>query len=282
MKKILLPTDFSKNAWNAFKYAHKLYENETVQFHFLHAFRIQNYTVDSMMVAEPGEAFYEKALQNAQFELQKIIARIEMFEISNHHTFFTKTVFGLPVEAALNYIEQKDIDILITCNKGETNAFDVLLGSNAVDFMEKVRNCPVLMIPAQTIFTEPNEIVFPTNFNTPFKRRELKHLYEISKITNAPIRVLHLLEGDELTKEQYEKKALLEECFDGLNYTFHFLENGDVQETLYSFTQSRKSGMISFINKKHSFLESLFSKPLVQELGHHATIPVLVLHDISN
>jgi hypothetical protein len=147
--------------------------------------------------------------------------------------------------------------------------------------MEKVRNCPVFMIPAGISYKEPNEIVFPTSFKTHFKRRALAHLYEVAKITNAPIRILHVSKA-ELSKEQQEKKALLEECFDGLNYSYHFLENAKVQTGLNIFTQSRKSGMIAFINKKHTFFGKLFSKPMAQELANNANVPVLALHDLRN
>ena len=90
------------------------------------------------------------------------------------------------------------------------------------------------------------------------------------------------LEEKELSKEQNEKKALLESCFEGLKYSFHTLENTDVQTGLNIFAQSRNSEMIAFINKKHSFFGSIFSRPLVKDLGLNAKVPVLALHDFRN
>jgi len=281
-KKILLPTDFSKNAWNALKYASKLYKNEEVDFYLLNAYIIQNYSIDNMMVAEPGEKYYEVAKTNSETGLEKLLKRIELLEIPSNHTYFTKSVYNMPLEAVKNFVEDKDIDLVVASNKGETDAIDILIGSNSIDFMEKVRNCPVFMIPAKALFTEPNEIVFPTSFKTHFKRKELIHLYEIARITNAPIRIFHVGQEAELSKEQKEKKTLLEECFDGLTYSYHFSENTDVQEGLNLFTKSRNSGMVAFINKKHALFGSIFSHPMVKELGFNAKVPVLVLHDLRN
>lgn len=61
-------------------------------------------------------------------------------------------------------------------------------------------------------------------------------------------------------------------------HSFHSLEFLSVPLGIYSFTESRGSGMIAFINKKHSILENLMLNPLYQNLAHYSKVPVLVLH----
>jgi len=281
-KKILVPTDFSENAWNALQYAGELYKNETVDFYLLNAFTTNNFALDNMMVPELGEKWYEDAKTQSEDELKDLLKRIEKLEVPSNHTYFTKAVFNLPLEAVKEVVEDKDIDLVITSTKGKTNDVNTVLGSNSVDFMEKVRNCPVFMIPGEVKFEKINEIVFPTSFKTHYKRKELFHLNEIAKITNAPIRILHVGQEEKLSKEQKEKKQLLEECFEGLIYTYHFSENADVLTGLNIFTENKNSGMIAFINKKHTFFGSIFSKPMVKDLGFNAKVPVLALHDLRN
>ena len=281
-KKILLPTDFSKNAWNALRYASELYKNEGVDFYLLNAYVLQNYAIDTKSVPAADEENHEGTKASSELGLQKLLKRIELLDVPSNHTYFTASVYNAPLEAVKTFVENKDIDLVIASNKGKTAAIDVILGSNSINFMEKVRNCPVFMIPEEAFYREINEIVFPTSFKTHYKRSELKHLYEISRITNAPIRILHINTEDTLTEEQLEKKELLKECFDGLTYTFHFLEKTHVQTGLHLFTQSRKSGMIAFINKKHSFFGSIFSRPMVKDLGYNTKVPVLALHDLRN
>ncbi|QNJ99075.1 universal stress protein [Constantimarinum furrinae] len=282
MKRILLPTDFSENAWNALHYASNLYKNEEVDFYLLNAFTTHNFSLDNMMVPEPGEKWYDDAKTRSENELENILKRIEKLEVPSNHTYFTIAVFNTPLDAVKHLVEDKDIDLVIASNKGETNDVDSILGSNSINFMEKIRNCPVLIIPAEAMLGEINEIVFPTSFKTHYKRKELTHLNQIARISNAPIRILHVGQKEKLTKKQKQNKLLLEECFEGLGYTFHFLENTEVQTGLNLFVQSRNSGMISFINKKHSFFGSIFSKPMVKDLGFNAKVPVLALHDLRN
>ena len=49
-KRILLPTDYSKNALNAIRYALDLYKDVRCDFYFLNAFHASGYSLDSLMV----------------------------------------------------------------------------------------------------------------------------------------------------------------------------------------------------------------------------------------
>lgn len=281
-KKILLPTDFSRNAWNAITYAIELFKNETCDFYVLNVFNATGYAIESMMVPEPGEKLYEEAKKKSETGLGKIMERLTFRDDSPNHNFFMVSQFNGMLEAIKDIVEKHDIEMIIMGTKGTTNASDLIYGSNTVLVMEKARNCPVMAIPEDASYKEPKEIVFPTDYRTYFKRRELQYLVEIAKITNAAIRVLHVTNDDDLDEEQENNKKLLKESLEGLQYTFHTLHNVDVKGGISSFVESRESDMITFVNRKHSFLGSIFSKPMVKTLGHQSKVPVLALHDLTN
>ncbi|PKV48282.1 nucleotide-binding universal stress UspA family protein [Aquimarina sp. MAR_2010_214] len=281
-KKILLPTDFSKNAWNAILYAIELYKNETCDFYVLNVFNATGYALESMMIPEPGERIYEEAKEKSENGLNKIKERLSFRDDNPDHKFFMISQFNNVLSAIKDTVEKKDIEMIVMGTKGATNAGDLIYGSNTVLVMEKVRNCPVMAIPEGADYKEPKEIVFPTDYKIQIKRRELQYLTEIAKITNAEIKILHVTNDDNLDEEQENNKKLLVEYLDGIKYTFHTLHNIDVKGGLSSFVESRESDMITFINRKHSFFGSIFSKPMVKNLGHHSKVPVLALHDIAN
>ncbi len=281
-KRILLPTDFSKNAWNAILYASDLYKDETCDFYILNAFTEKAYDIDGLVNAKPGDKDYNMAEEESKMALQKTLKRLALHYVNPNHTLHTMSLYGSPLDAIKQAIELKDIDLVVMGTKGATDDTNVFYGGNAIDVMEKSRNCPVLAIPGDYSFKEPKEIVFPTSFKTHYKRRELQYLYEISKITNAPVRILHINNEIHLSDLQNQNKDLLEDCLDGLDYTFHWLDNVGVNTGLHNFVQSRNSDMVVFINKKHSFIETLFSSPMVNDLGFNSRVPVLVLHDLRN
>ena len=281
-KKIVLPTDFSKNAWNAISYAIELFKNETCDFYVLNAYDENSYLLDPMMALSPNESALQIAHEQSESRLAKISQRISFRDEALNHHFFYVSESGELVAVLKEIIERKDIELIVLGTKGETDETVKAYGGNAVKVMEEVRNCPVLAVPSNVLFTEPNEIVFPTSFRTHFKRRELDHLIYIAQITNAPIRVLHIQKEPELDKIQQNYKALLAECLDGLDYSFHNLEDSNVSEALHFFVQSRGSEMIAFINKKHAFFSTIFSQPMVKKIGAISKVPLLVMHDLRN
>ena len=162
--------------------------------------------------------------------------------------------------------------------QGATGAKGLIFGSNTVNTMEKIRECPVLAVPENVRFSSPKEIVFPTDYKFAFKRKELSYLIEISKMHDTAIRVLYVAKNVELNDEQLNNQKLLGDILGTLNHSFHTLSLKDVSDGLTSFVESRDSDMIAFINRKHFFFSSIFSKPLVKEIGYAATVPILALH----
>ncbi|NND63700.1 MAG: universal stress protein [Flavobacteriaceae bacterium] len=282
-KKLLIPTDFSKNAWVALSYAIELFRNEVCDFYVLNVFDTVGFELESLLESNPDKSVFEIAQEQSELGLKKISQRVSFRDEALDHNYFYLSQNNDLLNAIKDVVEKKDIELIVMGTKGHTDSNAIIFGSNAVTVMEKARNCPVLCIPPNVIYSDPKEIVFPTSFRTHFKRRELEYLIEIARLTNAPIRVLHVAkEGETLDEEQENYKQLLEEYFDGLEYSFHTIYNADVQTALNVFVQSRDSGMITFFNKKHTFFSNLLTKPMVKELGYHSKIPVLALHDFRN
>lgn len=281
-KKILIPTDFSKNAWGALSYAIDLFKNEACDFYILNTYDIDLLTIEELTSEDQDKTHLEFVQEHSEVGLKKISQRISFRDESFEHDHFYISRDDDLIDAMKDVIEKKDIDLVIMGTKGTTDDMNITFGSNAVRAMEKIRNCPVLAIPPNTIFKDPNEIVFPTSFKTHFKRRELNYLIDIARITNAPIRILHVHKKPELDQDQLNFKGLLEEYFEGLEYSFHFLDNQNLEAAIHAFVRSRNSEMIAFINKKHSFFSSMFSRPLVKSLAVNTEVPLLAMHDLRN
>jgi nucleotide-binding universal stress UspA family protein len=279
-KKILLPTDFSKNAYNAINYAIELYKEESCEFFILHSYYLPGYEKSNLLSLEPTDKKLNEVKLRAEENMEQLKSHVHSDD--NNHSFFFLNEFGSFNEVLKKIVEKEDIKLIIMGTHGETDDENIILGRNAVNVMEKVRNCPVLTIPGNIVFKKPNEIVFPTSYKTHYKESELATLIEISKLTKAPIRILHIQSDKGLSTKQEEKKELLNEILKDASHTHHILYNLDLQKGVHCFSQSRESDMIAFINKKHHFFESIFSNPMVKALGNDAHVPVLALHDLRN
>lgn len=278
--RVLLPTDFSKNALNAILYTLDLYAKKTCAFYFLNTYQVDSFTLDNfMMVPEPGERSFEVAKIKSEQQFKKLIAILKLQADNPKHTYHTFATYNSLLEAVKNIIKKKKIDLVAMGSRGLTNSKILTYGTNAVDIMEKVTESPVLAIPENVRFSPPKEIVFPTDYKTIYKKKELNYLLEIAKMHNSFIKALHINEEVKLSEVQKNNKQLLESILENTDHSFHNLRGIKVHTGISAFLISRKSDMVAFINKKHRFFDSMFSKPLVKELGYHSRIPVLVLNN---
>ncbi|MCK0191433.1 universal stress protein [Arenibacter sp. F20364] len=276
-RRILCPTDFSKNAQNAIKYAVELFKNETCDFYILNTYQAEAYTME-LAIARDLEELQKKSNNGLGIILEWLSAD----DNSKNHKFRMVSECGNLLDTMKTIIAKQDIDLVVMGTKGATNSRIEIFGSQTVLAMEKIRNCPVLAIPAKTLFKEIKEIVFPTDYRTTFKRSEFQSLVDIAKIANSAISVLYVDTNDEdLDRDQITNKHLLQDYFEELDYSFHTFKNKDVQAAINAFIQSRGSDMVAFINRKHSFLGMILSRPMVKNLNYYNNIPVLSLHDLA-
>jgi len=281
--KILLPTDFSKNSVRAINYARELYKNEHCDFYLLNVFSATSNILESLLNMEPGSELYETAKLNSENGLAKVYDLITMSDSYNpKHHFDVISEFNNVIDAIKYSVDQKDIEIIIMGTKGETHSKATAFGSTAIYVMEKVRNCPVFVVPDNAKIELPKEIVFPTDYKLHYKRRELIYLTDIAKKCDATIVILHVEEANTLDKNQKENKKLLEEILQGTNYKFHTLSHNSVITAVNIFVESRGSDMVAFINKKHTFFGSILTNAMVKEISFHLNVPILAMHDLRN
>ncbi|SHH66638.1 Nucleotide-binding universal stress protein, UspA family [Winogradskyella jejuensis] len=281
-RKILFPTDFSKNSWHAINYALELYKDDDCDFFLLNVFSLSGNVMKSLLNMEPGSELYESAKVHSETGLNRMLDMLIIKrETQPNHHFTTISMFNDTLEAIKTVVDNKDIDIIVMGSKGETDSRTSVYGSTAVNVMEKVRNCPVLVVPQEADYALPKEIVFPTDYKIPFKRRELNFLIEIAKKSFATVQVIYVNEG-ELSEYQLKNKVLLEEYFEEINHNFRVIRNISVHSAISCFVESRESDMIAFINKKHLFFGSILNQALVKEVGYNSKVPILVMHDLKN
>jgi nucleotide-binding universal stress UspA family protein len=280
-KHILIPTDFSRNAWNALTYALELYKEVPATFYILNAYQLFHFTTDSIIEPQPGEKAYEEAKQVSELGLERLVEGIDSRIENPQLRIETISTYNTVLGAVKEILKKKDVDLIIMGTKGENNPVNAIYGSNAVNIMEKVQNCPVLVVPHKdsTKKDPVNEIVLATNFKYYYKRKELAVLGDLAKNHKAPLRVLYIQENESLSREQKTNKDVLEDYFGDFVCTFHTLTRVKVASGIHSFIESRNSSMLALFSRKHGLFTNLFARSLVSEMGFHPQVPVLVLRE---
>lgn len=279
MKTILLPTDFSKNSWNAIKYALKFYENSTCTFYLLHV-----NTLSYAMTQDPLYVDTEDFIENtytipSKLQLRKLLKRISQeFPDNKNHHFFTLTDYNFFIDSIRNYVDEKKIDMIIMGTKGATGLKKLIIGSNAADVIKKVK-CTILIVPENATFTNLKEIAFPTDYFLTYGVNLLKPLYEIMETQHSSLRVLHITnQPEKLGLSQQDNKDSLNDYFNNFEVRFYNLTNKDVEDAIECFVQSRDINMIAMVAKNLNYFQQILFHSKIENISYHTNIPFLVMH----
>lgn len=86
MKRILLPTDFSENSWNAIQYAMELYKEDVCTFYLLNAYTpMLIEPVNPMGSTAVTKAMLDVVQKNAEEGLANMLKRIQETYVNTKH-----------------------------------------------------------------------------------------------------------------------------------------------------------------------------------------------------
>ena len=276
MKNILIPTDFSDNAYKAISYAVRLLKDETCTFHLLHTYTPAIYQSEYLLHS-PGQLglgdIYRTDSETKLEDLkQKVISQFN----NPKHIFKTYSAFSVLMEAIDELVESKKIDLLIMGTQGATGAKEIFLGSSTVHTIKRAK-CPVLAIPFDFDIEMPRKILFPTDYEIEYNFELIKQVLFIAKVHKSTLDIMHVRSGYELSEEQKKNKGKLDHLLAETKHKFHELPDQGIIEAINSIQAELNHQMLVMVKNKHSFLENLFLKPVINQIGFHSNIPFMVL-----
>jgi len=283
MKNIVLPTDFSENAWNAAKYALELFKEEDCTFYIVNTYTPAIANSRFMAAAINGMSIEEGISLASKKGLQTIVQKIKREYPNLKHTYNTISSFSLLVDEIKEIVEEKNIDLIVTGTKGSSGVEEVFMGSNTVRIIKSIKNCPVLAIPEHFDFSRPLEIAFATDFNRFYSHSELEPLLALAKTFNSVIRIVHVqYEIKALTELQHFNLGMLRKYFDEVEHYVHTVSKlNSVSKTLEVFSTELDVHLLAMLNYQHSYMEKMTREPVVKRVAFHTQIPLLVIPELG-
>ena len=276
MKKILLPTDFSDNSWNAIKYALQLYKDEVCNFILLHTYTPMIYQVEHMQTSAIQFQVLDAVKETAKKRLDKLEQSINSEFNNPKHTYSQILSFNT-LTAEINELYHGNVmDMIIMGTTGATGVKEVLLGSNTVHVLKNAK-CPVLAIPSGFTFETPLEILFPSDYEIDFQKKQIQPIADIVGLYNSRLNILNVVYEHNLSKEKEQNRQKLENYFRSVTHLFHSVKNKNVAEAITEFQLKVRINLLVMINNKHSIFENLFFKSTINQIGFHLNVPFLVI-----
>lgn len=276
MKKVLLPTDFSKNSWNAIKYALQLFKDQECQFVLLNAYTPIIYQVEYMQSSSAQLGIIETIKNVSLKGLNELQEKINSEFRNPKHTYLQISAFNDLTSEIDDLYSNNIMDFIVMGTKGASGVTGVLFGSNTIRVIKNAK-CPVMAIPSDFSFETPHEILFPTDYEIEYQDLHLNPIIEIAQKHISRINILHAFIGNGLTEFQEKNKLILDTRMKKVSHLFHDVKNQNVPQAITNFQLKARINLLVMINNKHSFFENLFFKSTINQIGFHLNVPFLVI-----
>ena len=274
MKKILVPTDFSRCAENAWQASLKLAQLAGAEIHFLH---VADIPIGWQSLGD-GEKRYPEVTQRVKgyhTQLDRLVDETEKSGIVAHKYL----AFNKDHQAILDHISDFDIDLVVMGSRGATGLKEWIVGSNT---QKIVRMSPVPVLVTKDI--EPDgfkleNLVFVSDFNDEVMD-QFKNYVEFAQLFNAKLSLLFINTPENFTDSLTTKikmgnyamhaPGVVENTYVFNHYNFH--------RGLNAFCQEHHIDALCMITHGSTSGVHLFNSSLTEKVVNHSEIPVLTMH----
>ncbi len=270
MKKILVPTDFSKEAENAIKIAAKLAKKHDCELILLHLLDQQLYSYsDSSNSSQLPEALFFMQLAHKEFE--NITNKPYLKGITVHEMIdFKEVELGV-----MEISKEHNIDLVVMGSQGASGLKELFVGSTA-EKVVRYSDTPVLVVKNDQPNFHIDDFVFASDFNEDNKE-SYKKAVKLAKTFNAKIHLLMVNTIGNFTTTASARVRITEfikdVSFD--NYTINIYNDETPEKGILNFSQIMGADLIGISTHGRQGLSHFFNGSLSEDLVNHAQKPVI-------
>ncbi|QQS27490.1 MAG: universal stress protein [Sphingobacteriales bacterium] len=277
MRNLLVPTDYSVNANNAYAFALGLASKFNADITAVHTFqlplidpRAPSRTAQAIIDNEKEEQLYQK---NIEFKKMR-------------ETAAALGIIGQPVDLLLlegdlvtnvcHAALETQAELVVMGTKGAGGIKEVFLGSNASQMLENA-TIPILAIPEHAKFKNIHKVAYFSNFDDS-DIEVLARLLEIVTPFNVEVHLVHIVLSEKArTIATNNLRILADELrsLTELTICAQILLNTDLYDGMMSYVGLAEIDIISMLSHKRGFFEKLFNPSNTQKTIQHTEIPLL-------
>ena len=278
MKKILVPTDFSKTSHNAFLYAREMAKELGAAIKVVHLY---NGTF------QPNQPYVLKAGMGRKETLESHLNEFVYDALEENGGGITaKTKIMAEAISALNMTNAlvnltKDPEVLMVImgTTGDHGVLEKIVGSFSTTIAQKAY-CPVLMIPKGKKFEPFKSILFASNFESADDEM-LEDIMYFANIFRSTLHFIHVKEKND-NYEKVSEDVIFEKIFEKGDPAFAFnmatIESDSVVKGLNQYAEENNIDLVVLVNRDRDFISTLMRKSITQKMGLYTQLPMMVFH----
>ncbi len=273
MKTILVPTDFSKNSFNAVEYASAIAKKENAKIILLNAYHYTPPATDIPMLSDIFETMRTASNERLSALCSEIIKskKIKCEYISK---------FDFAVTAIIETSKKEKADLIVMGTKGASGIKEILMGSNTASVIEKAK-CPVIAVPENAVFSRIKNIVYASDYHES-DIDALRKSVEIAKLFKAKITILHCSDGEynRLSEEEY-MKSFENKVQKKIRYekmSFKLVYGSFMEGLLQKEIEQSSYDLIAMSTGHRNLFEKIFGRSVTKKMAFHSEIPLMAFH----
>ena len=275
MKTIIVPTDFSPIATNAMNFAAEMAVNINASLMLLHVYQVPVSMTDVPVVLVSADELKKESEAKLQ-EIKNALAHITSGKIKVYTEARMGDVSG-ELEDVCKHIKPFAV---IMGTRGTSGVERVLFGSTTLTAIRHLTWPVIVVPPGKEYGTGIKKIGFACDFDKVVESTPIRFIKNMVKEFGAELHVLNVdYEGRHFKPETPEESLMLNTLLEGLNPSYHFIENADIEDGINNFVERNNVDLLITIPKKHKLLDSLFKHSSTKELVTRSHVPVMCVHE---
>lgn len=277
MKKIVVPTDFSKPAQLATDVATSIAKKagaEIVLLHVIERSPSDSFNVEgqvSEMQDWEDKLFTLKMIKKSKEKLSLLCEAIEMTDV----TVSYKLKIGNPFQGIQQAITDEQADLVVMGTSGRSKLEQMIIGSNTEKVVRHAK-CPVLTIHEKSKRADFQNIVYATSMSEGEKEfsNVIMNTQEVYGATIHLVRVNTPMnfKPDMVVKEIMEKFARKVRL---KNYTINVCNDYSEEEGIIHFANSIDADLIAMATHGRTGFAHVIAGSIAEDVANHSRKPVL-------
>lgn len=271
MKTILVPTDFSKGAEHAMRYAISMNQFFKARIVLHHSYVIPVYATDLPVIMPVDVDLHKVAVDGLSKLRDRLAGEFPELQLEMSVTS------GYAEEEIAEAAEKWKADLVVMGTQGASGLREALIGTITAAVMEK-SPCPVLAVPSDAAWRGVRRIVFATSYEEG-DFGNIEQVIGFAKKLSADVTLLHISSG--LYDQAYEYNAIerfkesIAEDSHFSRITFKLLEGEDVYQSINFYLDEVKADMIAMTMRHRSFIRKIFGRSITKKMAYHTHIPLI-------
>ena len=271
MKRILVPTDFSKESKNALRVAAQLAKKYDGEIFLLHMLELPLQQIESLSIegTDLPEAMFFVKLAQQRFE--ELLNEDYLKGVSVRDKVEVFQNFG----DIIKICKQHDIDMIVMGSHGASGLKEMFIGSNT-EKVVRSSDIPVLVIKNHHEEFDVNSFVFASDFKNDNKET-YKQATEFASLFNAKLHLVMVNTANRfITTAKAENRIhKFIEGNDFKNYDITIYNDITVEQGILNFSQNINADLIGISTHGRQGIAHFLNGSISEDLVNHAKRPVI-------